>query len=75
MNQETHRILREIIRPWLLAPERDLEDAIGWCARYLARLPYSLIDANPEEIAWQAAGCWRSAHRDQLHPFVRAFTG
>lgn len=74
MNQETHVLLREIIGRWLADPERDMEDAVLWCERYLAGLPYSLIDASSEQIAWQAAGCYRRAHRDKLVPFVRAFT-
>lgn len=75
MNDATHRILRDLLARWLEHPERDIEDAVAWCERYLARLPYSLIDATPEQIARQAGGAYCLKHRDKLERWARLFTG
>lgn len=75
MNDATHAILRELLMRWLADPDRDLEDAVAWCERYLARLPYSLIEAPPERIAYQAGGAYRLAHPDCLNRWTRLLTG
>lgn len=75
MNNETHVILRDLLTRWLADPARDLEPAVAWCERYLARLPYSLIDDAPRDIAYQAAGSYRLSHRAKLNRFSRLFTG
>ncbi len=75
MNNETHVMVRDLLSRWLADPARDLESAVLWCERYLAKLPYSLIDASSEDIARQAAGSYRASHRAKLAPFVRALTG
>jgi len=75
MNTATETILRDLLARWLEHPERDLDAAVAWCERYLARLPYSLIDSTPEQIAYQAGSAYRGAHRDTLNRLTRLFTG
>ena len=56
MNNATEAILRDLLTRWLAHPERDMEAAVVWAKRYLARLPYSLIDNTPDQIAYQVGG-------------------